>query len=149
MRSTTPMDGLLRIRGSSQPDRVAMAAVSAAAREAGLGRERLDDLKTAVAELCLNALEHGNGNRRDLPMEVRFTSGRGLFSVSVRDHGRGFAPDDYPSPRLEDQIDGTGPTRGWGLFLVRQLADRLDVSSDERGCLVELSFECGAKGDVR
>lgn len=119
-----------------------MAAVSAAAREAGISGDRVDDIRTAVAEACLNALEHGNGNRSDLPVEVHFSSEPGAFRVHVRDCGRGFLPAAYPQPRLEDQLEGMGPTRGWGLFLIRQLADRVEVHADDGGCRLAMSFGC-------
>lgn len=146
MRPTAPIQGVLNLRGSVHPDRVAMAAVAAAAREAGLCSERLDDIRTAVAEACINAMEHGNGNRPELPVEISFGSGAGVFSVSIRDQGHGFAPDTRPHPRLEDQIGGTDPARGWGLFLMQQLADRVEVRSGQCGCQVELSFNFNGNG---
>ena len=41
-------------------EKVAMSTASAVAKLMGFREERIDDLKTAVAEACINAIEHGN-----------------------------------------------------------------------------------------
>jgi serine/threonine-protein kinase RsbW len=59
------------------------------ARIAGLGKERIDDLKTAVSEACLNAIEHGNEGRTDARVVVTMNFKDDSFSVSVMDEGKG------------------------------------------------------------
>ena len=44
-------------------ERVAMECASSFAGMIGFSPDRVEDLKTAVSEACLNAIEHGNRNR--------------------------------------------------------------------------------------
>ena len=46
-------------------ERIAMASSASFAKIGGLAKERIEDLKTAVSEACLNAVEHGNKGRPD------------------------------------------------------------------------------------
>src|SRR5215472_7600976 len=53
----------------------------------GLSPGRLDKLKTAVAEATMNAIEHGNDSRAELPVRVEvFQSGTEVI-VTVTDLG--------------------------------------------------------------
>ena len=56
----------------SQPgnERLALARVAQSVASLGLSPARLDKLKTAVAEATMNAIEHGNDSRPELPVRV-------------------------------------------------------------------------------
>jgi len=41
-------------------EKVAMECAASTAKKMGFTEDRIEDLKTAVAEACLNAIEHGN-----------------------------------------------------------------------------------------
>ena len=41
-------------------EKVAMNTAASAAQLMGFSEESVDDLKTAVAEACINSIEHGN-----------------------------------------------------------------------------------------
>ena len=47
-----------------------MERVGAVVEPLGLEARRLEQLKTAVAEAALNAIEHGNRSREELPVDV-------------------------------------------------------------------------------
>ena len=50
-------------------EKVAMSTAASVAKLMGFREDRIEDLKTAIAEACINAIEHGNRqneNRRDL-----------------------------------------------------------------------------------
>ena len=49
-------------------EKVAMDFAASAANNMGFTGERIEDLKTAVSEACLNAIEHGN--KMDASMKV-------------------------------------------------------------------------------
>src|SRR5262249_14906879 len=70
-------------------ERAAMERVAEAVAPLRLEPKRLDQLKTAVAEAALNAIEHGNQGREELPVEIEvFTSG-GELVVRISDEGIG------------------------------------------------------------
>ena len=73
----------------SQPgnERLALARVAGSAQGRGLSDARLERLKTAVAEATMNAIEHGNGNRPEIPVEVEVTQDGDQVIVAITDQG--------------------------------------------------------------
>ena len=57
---------------ASEPgnERMALARVAEAVAGHGLPAARLERLKTAVAEATMNAIEHGNQGRAEIPVDV-------------------------------------------------------------------------------
>lgn len=104
-------------------EREAMERVHALLTDA-LPAERLDALCTAVSETVMNAIEHGN--RGDAALEVRVVVRRTAEEVSVEiaDYGRG-VQEPHATPDLALKLAGLQTPRGWGLFLIEQLVDRV------------------------
>ncbi|HEU4785619.1 MAG TPA: SpoIIE family protein phosphatase [Ktedonobacterales bacterium] len=120
-------------------ERDAMRHVEATVRELGLPEKRIERLKTAVAEATMNAMEHGNQYREDMPVEVTVLSSAHQVAVRIRDSGGGQpVPTQSQTPDLEAKLAEEQTPRGWGLFLIRNLVDELRVSSDESHHTVEL-----------
>lgn len=140
MMNATECRARLRLSGRAGCERVAMAAASAAGRCAGLLPARLADIETAVAEACLNGLEHGASGQSGGSVDLTFGVCQGSFRVVVRDGGRGFDPAAVDEPSIAGALAGGGCERGWGLFLMRRLADKVDVQVGRTGCAVELHF---------
>lgn len=92
----------------------------------GFARDTLDEVKLAVLEACLNALEHGGSE-----VEVELVAHQGRepwMEVSVVDRGPGFDPGTVASPRLNDKLHAQRK-RGWGLELMRRLMDHVEILS--------------------
>src|ERR1700721_2555825 len=70
-------------------ERLALARVGETVQGLGLSDSRLEKLKTAVAEATMNAIEHGNGNRAEIPVEVEVTQNGDEIVVAISDHGGG------------------------------------------------------------
>jgi anti-sigma regulatory factor (Ser/Thr protein kinase) len=106
---------------------------------------RAEAIASAVGEVCLNAVTHGNGERPELPCVIHLVAGPSGVEATVFDHG---APFDLPGrpPDLVAQMTGDGPIRGWGLQIVQAVADRCTVEPVPGGKLVRLSFHA-AGGD--
>jgi anti-sigma regulatory factor (Ser/Thr protein kinase) len=114
-------------------ERVALARVADAVRHLGLPTPRLEALKTAVAEATMNAIEHGNGNRPELPVLVQVTTGPGAVTVSITDKGgvaAAAAAADPAVPDLSAKLAGLQSPRGWGLFLIRNMVDEMSVLTE-------------------
>jgi serine/threonine-protein kinase RsbW len=92
----------------------------------GFPHDTLEEVKLAVVEACLNALEHGDG---EVEVEVIAHPERTPVSLEVVivDHGPGFDPGRVPTPRIEMKLRGN--RRGWGLELMRHLVDEVEVTS--------------------
>ncbi|HEX5504121.1 MAG TPA: SpoIIE family protein phosphatase [Thermomicrobiales bacterium] len=118
-------------------ERLALARVAEAVAGLALPAGALARLATAVAEATMNAMEHGNGYRPELPVRVRVLASAAELAVRISDRGRGpvGAPE---APDLAAKLAGRQAPRGWGLFLIEHLVDELRVTADERHHTVEL-----------
>lgn len=105
-------------------EKLAMEEAASLARKMGFSEDRVQDLKTAVAEACLNAMEHGNRMDNSTTVSVVLKPGRSSLEVAVRDEGEGIGP--LKEPSLEEKMgSGDRRKRGWGIFLIRQLMDEV------------------------
>jgi len=106
---------------------------SAVARSMGMSQDKIDEVKLAVIEACLNALEHSQANTRQF--EVTFSIlGREepeALQITVRDSGVGFS------------AAGRGAKgkvalskRGWGLQIIEGLMDEVRIESGAGGTTV-------------
>jgi anti-sigma regulatory factor (Ser/Thr protein kinase) len=125
---------LAKLSVSSEPgnERLAMERVAAVVKDLGLSEQRLERLKTAVAETTMNAIEHGNRYRPEVPVVIEVLTSGADLSVRINNQGgiRDPAPD-MEVPKLEAKLEGLQTSRGWGLFLIRNMVDEIHISSDE------------------
>ena len=70
-------------------EKVAMSTAAAVAKLMGFREDRVEDLKTAVAEACINAIEHGNRLNEGLSVGVVLSAGADALEVKVIDDGKG------------------------------------------------------------
>ena len=108
-------------------ERIAMDCSASFARIWGTVAERIEDLKTAVAEACLNAMEHGNKCRAEARVVVSLHLEDGSIVVQVKDEGDGIL-EIPPDPDIERKIQELEPARGMGLFLIRHLMDEVELN---------------------
>lgn len=99
-------------------------------------QEDIEDLKTAAAEACLNAIEHGNGLNPFLPVHVLISRKDRVVKVDVRDCRRG----GKESQRLLHSLE-YGENRGWGLLFIDNLVDEWEayIDEDPRGFGIRLT----------
>ena len=127
-------------------DREAMERVAAAVAPLGLEPRRLDQLKTAVAEAALNAIEHGNQSREELPVDIAVRVADGELVVRISDEGIGGPAGEAETPDLEAKLEGLQKPRGWGLFLIKNMVDDIRVSDADGRHTVELVLDLNLKG---
>lgn len=128
-------------------ERIALAHVTESVAGLGLSPARLDKLKTAVAEATMNAMEHGNGNRPELAVDIEvFQSAAGII-VTISDrggqNGAGCPEDRAEVPDLGRKLNGEQGPRGWGLFLIRHMVDAVDVTTEGERHTVRLAMRTG------
>jgi serine phosphatase RsbU (regulator of sigma subunit)/anti-sigma regulatory factor (Ser/Thr protein kinase) len=112
--------------------------VAEAVASLGLPPERLERLKTAASEAAMNAIEHGNEARAELPVEVSVRTTGDELVVAISDHGEHGEIPEAEEPDLEAKLEGLQKPRGWGHFLIRNMVDDVRISSDESRHTVEL-----------
>ncbi|MGH2535324.1 MAG: ATP-binding SpoIIE family protein phosphatase [Thermomicrobiales bacterium] len=119
-------------------ERLVVARVVDALRDIVLPAARLERLKTAVAEATMNAIEHGNRSRPEIPVSIQVLASDVDLAVRVIDQGSGQAIPDPPVPDLEAKLAGLEPSRGWGLFLIKNMVDEMHTTSTESSHTIEL-----------
>jgi serine phosphatase RsbU (regulator of sigma subunit)/anti-sigma regulatory factor (Ser/Thr protein kinase) len=128
-------------------EREAMERVVEAVAPLGLEPRRLDQLRTAVSEAAMNAIEHGNQGRADLSVEIDVVAAGGVLTVRITDHGLGGPVGEAETPDLEAKLEGLQKPRGWGLFLIENMVDELRVTDAEDRHTVELVVNLEGGGD--
>ena len=114
----------------------------------GLEARRVERLGTAVSEATMNAIEHGNQGRSDIPVEVEVVTTGGELVVRIRDVGEGPSATDVEEPDIEAKLAGMQKPRGWGLFLIQNMVDELRVLDTDDRHTVELVLQLeGGAGD--
>lgn len=93
------------------------------------------DVRLLVSELVTNSVQHANISEDDsIMLEVKISDE--TVRVEVRDSGPGF--DQAPAPPPDDA------DKGWGLFLVEQLADQWGIDSARQAVWFQISCERGS-----
>ncbi len=136
-RQSDELDVEFEIASEPGNEREASERVAEAVASLGLPPASLERLKTAVAEAAMNAIEHGNESRPELPVEVRVRTADGVLRVRIADQGRGelLEPE---TPDLEAKLAGLQKPRGWGLYLIRSMVDDVRIESDGANHAIEL-----------
>ena len=120
-------------------ERLAMEQVGEAIQVLKLPAKRLAELKTAVAEATMNAMEHGNRYEAESPVTIQVLTSQNMLSVRITDLGGSQSISTDPeTPDLEAKLAELQAPRGWGLFLIKNLVDEMHVESDAAHHTVEL-----------
>jgi serine/threonine-protein kinase RsbW len=93
----------------------ASKTATAIAEHIGMSPDRIDEVRMAVVEACINALEHSRAVDREVfvTFEVLGDKEPEKLRITVRDSGVGFAPEDLTEPTIEDKLKSQRK-RGWG-----------------------------------
>jgi serine phosphatase RsbU (regulator of sigma subunit)/anti-sigma regulatory factor (Ser/Thr protein kinase) len=137
---------IVRFSLPSEPggERAASERVAEMVRDSWLTDDQAERLKTAVAEASMNAMEHGNEFRGDLPVDVEVSIWPDRLVVRITDLGVG-PGEEHDEPDLEAKLEGRQTPRGWGMFLIRHMVDEMNVTTEEGQHTVELVLR--RKGD--
>jgi len=127
-------------------EREAGERVAEAIAGLGLDPARLERLKTAVSEATMNAIEHGNESRPELPVSIAVRSSDEAIVVRITDQGGDHAIPEVETPDLEAKLEGLQKPRGWGLFLIRNMVDDVRIETDESHHTIELVMQLDEGG---
>ena len=115
---------------------VAAKAVETLGGALGMQQTHVEAASVAMVEACLNAMEHGGG-----PVTVRLRSesedAKPCLVIEVEDHGQGFDPVKAPK-NSSTRVLGSASKRGWGLTLIRELMDEVQIQSTPGMTLVSM-----------
>lgn len=131
---------------TSEPgnERQAIARVAEAVQGLGLSPQRLEQLKTAVGEATLNAMEHGHHYQPDLLVSIQALASATALAIRITDMGGAGTIDETQPPDLGAKLAGLQSPRGWGMFLIKSLVDEVRDSGDGTQHTVELIMTLSA-----
>src|SRR6266850_1268744 len=117
-------------------EKVAMDFAASVAASMNFPADRAEDLKTAVAEACANAIEHGNKLDASMKVGISLTVDKDRLQIAVHDKGAGIGS--VPTPNIDSKIEGKSEPRGWGIFLIESLMDEVTFESTPEGNVVKM-----------
>lgn len=118
----------------------ASKTATAIAEAMHMSPDRIDEVRMAVIEACINAFEHSHAQDQEVFVTFQVL-GQGdpeKLRITVRDHGVGFKPGEMEEPRIEQKLTAKDK-RGWGLKIIRGLMDEVEIHSDSGGTTVVMS----------
>lgn len=122
-----------------QPDMEIEAAKAATAMAEAMHMtpDKIDEVRMAVVEACINAIEHSNAADREVVVEVAVVGADDSerLCIKVHDGGIGFEPERVEAPLLERKLKAERK-RGWGLTIIRGLMDEVEIQSGASGTTV-------------
>jgi len=135
-------DSVISLAIPAQPGYLSLVravVAAAAALDPGLGDERIEDLRIAVSEATTNAIEAHATMGSDDRITIRCDLAEDRIEVEIQDHVvTEFDPEDtVPLGDLDapGRLDYEG---GFGLPLMRVLADEMKIRSLDHGTAVQL-----------
>lgn len=116
---------------------LASQAATAVAEHMRMSRDKIDEVRMAVVEACINAFEHSHAADRSLDLTFAVYGEREPESlcITVHDRGVGFVPEAVEEPRIEAKLKAERK-RGWGIKIIRGLMDQVQIDSGAEGTTV-------------
>jgi serine/threonine-protein kinase RsbW len=118
----------------------AARTVTSMAESMRMSPDKIDEVRMAVVEACINAFEHSAAPDRlvYLTFAVLGEEEPERLRITVRDAGRGFDPDTLEEPSIEEKLRADRK-RGWGLKIIEGLMDEVTIHSGGDGTTVVMS----------
>jgi anti-sigma regulatory factor (Ser/Thr protein kinase) len=128
-------------------ERLIMDKVAEAISPLNLSQSVVERLKTAVSEAAMNAIEHGNEGRPDVPVFVEVSALSDEVVVAITDQGGAEPGVRTEEPDIHAKLAGRQKPRGWGLYLIESMVDDMRVTRDGPRHTVELVVHTGDRND--
>jgi len=117
----------------------ASKAATSMAESMQMSPDRIDEVRMAVVEACINALEHSRAEDGKIDLTIQVVEDpEEKLRITVQDSGVGFAPDELEEPSMADKLKAERK-RGWGLKIIRGLMDEVEIHSGPEGTTVVMS----------
>jgi serine/threonine-protein kinase RsbW len=119
-------------------ERVVRASAAEVGSAFGFSAERVEDLKLAISEAVNNAIDHGNRREAGKLVAVVFEIDGEKLEIRISDEGTGAEKLDTARRVVDEQNLESGHLRGFGMYLISELVDDLEVSSSQKGTVLTL-----------
>lgn len=116
----------------------ATAQVAAFGEWLEMERDKIDEVKLAVVEACINAFEHSAASDRKVHLSFvadETDGGRVFLQVNVADTGKGFDKSTLTEPEIAAKLKSPRK-RGWGIKIIESLMDDVEIQSGDGGTTI-------------
>lgn len=110
----------------------ASKTAAAIAESIRMSPDKVDEIRHAVIEACINAAEHSGAPEVFVTFQVLGDTDPEKLRIMVEDHGIGFSPKEKEEPAVKK-------LRGHGLKIMRGLMDEMEIHSGPGGTTVVMS----------
>ena len=114
----------------------ATKTAEAMAEYLSFGQDQTDEIKLALIEATLNAFEHSKS--KDRFVEIKFEANNDELTIKIHDSGGGFDTKEVEITDINKKIK-SDYKRGWGMALMEELMDSVEVVNDSSGCTIILT----------
>jgi serine/threonine-protein kinase RsbW len=115
----------------------AIRTAEAIAQYMEFNSEKVDELKLALIEACINAFEHSNSN--DNKLFIKFVMQGNELTVIIKDNGKGFDTGAInENPDIKEKLTSEYK-RGWGIMLIKNLMDKVEIESNSEGTTLKMT----------
>ena len=101
----------------------------------GMSADKNEEIKLALVEACINAFEHSQS--KDRRLQIDFAVNERELTIVVSDRGHGFTVEEARQKTEERRASGE-MRRGWGLELMDQFMDEIDIDTGADGTTLTL-----------
>ena len=112
---------------------VAARVAEEVATFASVNADTVDRIKMAIIEACINAFEHSASESGKV--RLRYLLSPDKIELFVQDDGKGFRAGKTPEESKKN--------RGWGLKLIRELVDDVEIITGPDGTVVHMMMHLG------
>lgn len=106
-------------------------------RDIKISEAKLNNIELAVAEAAANSILHGNKNDISKNVFIKILVNSKILSISFKDEGEGFDPNDVPDPTIPENIlKGSGR----GIHIMKTLVDDIKYVFSDDGTEIILKF---------
>jgi serine/threonine-protein kinase RsbW len=127
-RADTPLEYELVLPVKADSEVVAARVAEEVASFAAVDSDTVDRVKMAIIEACINAFEHSASESGKV--RLRYLLSPEKIELFVQDDGKGFRAGKSPEESKRN--------RGWGLKLIRELVDEVDIVTGQEGTVVRM-----------
>ena len=96
----------------------------------------IDEIQFAIIETCINAFEHSKSE--DKRVVIKFIMRDNELELKITDHGVGFRFDQVRPSSQNGAVGGEMRKRGWGLEIIRNMMDDVNVESSNKGTTITM-----------
>jgi serine/threonine-protein kinase RsbW len=100
----------------------------------GLEHGKIQEIKVALIEACINAIEHSGEGR----LGINFEMGDDELTIVISDQGQGFDISQVKKD-IDARRERGEKMRGWGMMIIEEMMDRVTFDTGDHGTTITMT----------